>query len=145
MANDIFGGVFDGLRGFSESIGDMFSRGDSISPRTVGAKEEAELIASGWASSSGSKRDSIFKAGADVAKNLANTFSSGVSSNEMPVTSGMYNGRSSYGNTRTSSVSSVDPGDFERMWISRASKFSSYESVASKGTTKVKTKTDTDL
>ena len=129
MAGDLFGGVFDNLRGYSDSIEGFFSRGQSTSPRTIGAQEEADLISSGWQSKP--KKSLFSSAAADVSKTLVATYgsSSGADAREFSP----YNQAESLSPTartgNTSATASVDPGDFERTWIARLSQFAKIQDI----------------
>jgi hypothetical protein len=130
MAGDLFGGIFDNLRGYSSSIGDFFSRGNDTSPRTVGFSEEADLISNGWSGSSsgGGKSSSLLGAAADISKSLASS-----SRNYMPevnLKDGMINTDGRVAAGRVGTLDAVDPGRFERDWIERLSKFARIEDLA---------------
>lgn len=136
MAGDLFGGVFDNLRGYSSSIDSFFSRGQDTAPRTVGAAEEADLISSGWKSPA--KKSIFSSAAADVSKTIASVYSSSdaIDQRQFSPYTDEIKGPDSVNAKNTGATASVDPGDFERGWLTRLTQFAKLEAIANSSDTK---------
>jgi hypothetical protein len=134
MAGDLFGGVFDNLRGYSSSIDSFFSRGQDTAPRTVGAAEEADLISSGWKSPA--KKSIFSSAAADVSKTIASVYSSPQGTDDFSTNTRELGTPGAVDAKNTGATASVDPGDFERNWLTRLTQFAKLEAIANSSDTK---------
>lgn len=129
MTTDLFGGIFDNLRGYSDSISDIFSRGSSVASAKI---QETPMIYTRSAKGSGF---SSFLS--DAATDVSSGFK--FSSPEVDLRSGlteMHNNSVRAGAKGT--IEAVDPSAFEAEWISRLSKFAKIEDYVKQSDVKLK-------